>query len=338
MPVMRCTTALALCLSLLSCSPEKAALPPAKVWVAPHLNADPCIHLHAPDAKILAVVAPDVAGRIVHYSLGGQNVLSNPTDKTGQTVAAGGYGLDLGPERTIPRHPVIWDQRHTWATLGANVVAITSERDPAVGMRVGKQVAMNGETGALEILQRMTNVADREQSYCFWDRTLCRAGGFMILPLNPKSRFPAKWVLGKRKVVDGKIDYLWWEYDGATPSHPNIKVLDGMLVSKSQGKEQKMGADSDGGWIAYILGRVLFVKYYPYDPGGSYVDNGLSVAHYFNERIAELEPLSPAATLKPGGEYVFPERWTLTALDRDVLTHEDARSVASSIPPSPFAR
>src|SRR6185295_15480437 len=213
---MRTQAAAALCVALLACSAEKAALPPARVTVAPYLNADPCVHLHAPGAKILAVVNPNAAGRIVHYGLHGQNILWNPPDKTGQPQAAGGYGLDLGPERTIARHPVIWDQRHTWATLGANVVAITSERDPAIGMRVGKQVAMNGETGALEILQRMVNVADCDQSYCFWDRTLCRAGGFTVIPLNPKSRFPAKWVLGTRK------DPYWWEYNGADPSHPGI--------------------------------------------------------------------------------------------------------------------
>lgn len=334
---MRFASAVVAGLVLLGCSAEKAPLPPARVWVGPHLNADAAIHLQAPEAKILAVVAPDAAGRIVHFGLDGRNILWNPTDAAGQPRAGGGYGLDLGPERTIARHPVIWEQKHHWATMGANVT-ITSERDPAVGMRVGKQLAMNGATGALEILQRMVNVADRDQSYCFWDRTLCKAGGFTVIPLNPASRFPAKWVLGRRKVVDGKVDPYWWEYDGATPAHPGIRVIDGMLVVKSQGKEQKVGADSNGGWIAYLHGRLLFVKYYPYHPEGKYVDNGLSVAHYFNERIAELEPLSPEATLPPGGESVFPERWTLTALDRDVTTHEDARAAASTIPPSPFSK
>ena len=80
------------------------------------------------------------------------------------------------------------------------------------------------------------------------------------------------------------------------------------------------------------------MKYYAYVPDGKYTDNGLSVAHYFNERIAELEPLSPEIALRPEGEYLFPERWTLTRLDHDVLTHEDARAVASKIPPSPFRR
>jgi len=323
---------LVLALALASCAPEKAPRIPPQVRIEPYLDATLAIHIEAPQAKVLAI-AVEPAGRIIHYSLDGQNVLWNPPNKAG-----GGYGLDLGPERTIAEHPVIWEQKHGWAKLGTNIVNIASEPDPVTGMRVEKQLVMDGATGTLELFQKMVNVSEKNQSWCFWDRTLCRAGGFTIIPLNEKSRFPAKWVIGARKVVNGKVDGRWWEYNGTDSAHPGIKVLDGMVVAKSQGKEQKIGADSDAGWIAYILGRLLFVKYYPYTPGGNYSDNGLSVAHYFNERLAELEPLSPEVPLRPEEHYLFPERWTLTRLDRDVTTHEEARKVAASIPPSPFRR
>ncbi len=328
--------ALALLL-LAACSGGKAPRVPPQVRIEKHLSADEAIYMEAPDAKVVAVAIPQAAGRIVHFSLDGRNILWNP-DKNGVPQAEGGYGLDLGPERTIPEHPVLWRQKHLWARLGTNIVNLTSERDPVTGMRVSKQLSMDGATGTLDIVQRMTNVSEQDKSWCFWDRTLCRAGGFTVIPLNEKSRFPAKWVIGARKVVDGKVDGRWWEYNGVNPSHEAVKVLDGMVVAKSIGREQKIGADSDGGWIAYIHERLLFVKYYPYFPDGKYTDNGLSVAHYFNERLAELEPLSPEVPLRPEAEYLFPERWTLTRLDRDVTTHEEARAVAARIPPSPFSR
>jgi hypothetical protein len=325
---MRRAAALAL-LAHFACSSPGARVP-GKLNVEPYFSADPAIHLVAAGAKIVAVAIPQVAGRVVHYSLDGENILYNPL-KNGQSQPSGGYGLDLGPERSIPPHPALWTGKHTWALLG-DIVTLTSGRDPAVGMRVEKNIMIDGATGALDILQRMTNVSDREQAWCFWDRTLCRAGGFAVIPLNPKSRFPAKWVLGTRHGP------LWWDYDGTNPAHPGIRILNGMLVAKAEGKEQKLGADSDAGWIAYVRGRLLFVKYFPYVAGGDYIDNGLSVAHYFNDTIAELEPLSPEARLKPEGEYTFPEHWTLTRLDREVTTHEEARAVAERIPPSPFAR
>jgi hypothetical protein len=316
-------------LALTACASPGARVP-GQVRVEPYLNADPAIRFEAAPAGIVAVVIPQVAGRVVHYSLDGENILYQPL-KGGQPQAAGGYGLDLGPERTIPPHPAIWTGKHTWALLG-DIAAVTSERDPGVGMRVGKNIMIDGRTGALDILQRMTNVSDREQAWCFWDRTLCRAGGFAIIPLNPRSRFPAKWVIGTRRGP------LWWDYDGTNPAHPGIRILDGMLVAKAEGKEQKIGADSDAGWIAYVRGRLLFVKYFPTVAGGDYIDNGITVAHYFNDTIAELEPLSPQARLKPEGEYTFPERWTLTRLDREVTNHEEARAAAERIPTSPFER
>lgn len=322
--------ALALLATLSCAGSAPAPRTPGRVGVGAYLGAEPALQFSSIDGKVAAVALPAAAGRVVYYGLDGENLLYNPV-KNGQPQPGGGYGLDLGPERTIPAHPAIWTGKHTWATLG-DIVTITSERDPAVGIRVGKNVMIDGATGALDLLQRMANVSAGETAWCFWDRTLCRSGGFAIIPLNPKSRFPAKWALGTRR---GPV---WWDYDGNAPAHPNVKILDGMLVAKAQGSEQKVGADSSGGWIAYIRGRVLFVKYYPYYPEGNYIDNGLSVAHYFNDSVAELEPLSPEFRLKPEGEVTFPERWTLTRLDREVTTHEEARAVASTIPPSPFAR
>ena len=62
------------------------------------------------------------------------------------------------------------------------------------------------------------------------------------------------------------------------------------------------------------------------------------MAVYFNDRIAELEPISPEVALKPLRSYVFPERWRLIRLDREVKTHEDARAVVDRIPPAPFGK
>ncbi len=307
---------------------------PTRVRIEPYLGVDPCLHLEAPSARVLAIAMPQEAGRIVHYSLAGEGILYQPADPAGGLRKGGGYGLDVGPEpRTVPRpHPAIWNRPYTWGKLGDGTIALSSEPCPVLGLKLDRQVTIDGRDGSLSIVQRMKNVAAVEQSYCLWDRTLCRPGGFTLIPLNRKSRFPAGWVLGKRNAA--KL----WDYDGERPAHESCRVLDGMLVVTSIGPEQKVGADSDAGWIAYVRGRLLFVKYYPYDPAGRYTDGGLSVAHYFSQSIAELEPISPEVTLAPGGTYVFPEKWTLTLLDGAVSSPEQARAVADSIPPSPFPR
>lgn len=295
------------------------------------------VTLTAEDVEAKAIVVPAVGGRIVHYSLEGQNILWEPDGVEGKTLetsvgdlGAGGHQCDLGPEiRGIPRHSLLWAGQYRSATPRNYSAGVTSTPDPAVGIQMSREVILDPETGDLGITQRMKNVSDQETSFCLWDRTLVKSGGFAFFPLNKKSRFPAKWSL--RQKVEGK-----YSYDGALPASPQVKVLRDVLVVQCEGPATKVGADSDAGWIAYVRGRLLFVKYFPYSRHGEYSDGGNSVEVYFDEKLGEVEPLSPEIKLKPGEDYVFPEKWILIELDKSVHTHEEARALVKRIPPSPF--
>jgi hypothetical protein len=278
--------------------------------------------LEAPAAKVVAVVNPDAGGRIVEYSLGGENIL----------LKEKGFQLDIGPEmRKIPAHPAIWSGRYEPERLRiSSGFRFTSQKDPALGLQVLKEVGIDSQNGALEIVGRMRNVSEREQAYCFWDRTLVEGGGWCLLPTNPRSKFPAKWVLGKRTST------VPWQYDGEKPSHPDMKLMDGVLVVKTGGPEQKVGTDTMDGWIAYARGRLLFVKYFPCYPAGKYTDGGLTLAHYYREAFSELEPISPEVPLKAGQEYVFPQAWALIPLEKEVTSFEEARALVAQLPKSPF--
>jgi hypothetical protein len=298
-----------------------------------------CLILEASGPGVKAIVMPETGGRVVWYGIDEENILWQNPDAAGRPRPGGGFQLDIGPEmRQIPDHPVLWSGKYRLVGPLRSCFGMTfalegtaSEPDPVLGLQVFKLLSLSAE-GALRLDHSMKRVSESDQGFCFWDRTLCRSGGYTLIPVNPKSRFPAKWVLGKR------LSPKKWDYNGTDPSHPQIRLMDGVLVAKTGGPEQKIGADSDAGWIAYALGTLLFVKYYPYDPAGAYTDGGLSVAHYFNDRIAELEPISPEVKLKPGESFEFPQRWTITRLDEPVTTFEQARALASRILPSPFKR
>ena len=277
--------------------------------------------IQAPAAKVTAVAAPDLGGRIISYQVDGEEILAKDR----------GFQLDIGPEmRQIPAHPAIWSWEYAATTLGTTALRLTSQVDGALGLRVVKEVGIQPGNGALEIVGKMLNVSAKDTSYCFWDRTLCVGGGWTLLPINRSSRFAAGWVKGRRKGPN------LWDYDGDKPSHPNIQVMDGVLVVKTGGPEQKVGTDAMDGWIAYARGRRLFVKFYPCYPAGNYTDGGMTLAHYFRENVAELEPLSPEVTLKPGQEYIFPQMWAVITLDREVTSFAEARALVPKIPPSPF--
>ena len=307
------------------------------VTLQPYRGWEECLVLEA--SGVHAIVAPAVGGRILHYSVGREDILYENTNSFGRTLgnstagfSVGGYQIDLGPELgSLPAHDALWLGLYRWQAPKDFTVKVTSERDLNVGVQIEKEILIEPGTGDLGITQTMRNISDREVAYCLWDRTLCRNDGFAFFPLNKNSRFRAGW--SQRRTVDGK-----YVYDGQAPASPNVKIVKDVLVARCRGPATKVGADSDAGWIAYVRGRLLFVKYFPYFPQGRYSDGGNSVELYFDERVAELEPLSPEIKLAPNQAYSFPEKWTLIELEKEALTFEAARALMKKIPPSPFQR
>ncbi|MGV3774733.1 MAG: hypothetical protein ACO1QB_17670, partial [Verrucomicrobiales bacterium] len=287
--------------------------------------------------RVQAIVVPEIGGRITHYSYKGENIIFENRSSAGKSLLnttnnfwVGGYQADIGPElKGIPEHKELWMGPHRYEGLRANTIKTISPIDKDLGIRIEKDIMMDPDAGEIGIVQRLHNVSEKPVSYCIWDRTLCKGGGFAFFPLNPRSKFPAGWAI--RKTVEGK-----YVYDGASPLHAKVKVLDGVLVAKAEGDEAKIGADSDAGWIAYARGKLLFVKYFPYYRNASYTDGGNSVELYFNQEVAELEPLSPETKLQPGAFYEFPEKWMLIPLEKEVRSHEEARALVELIPESPF--
>jgi hypothetical protein len=326
---------------ILAADPSPAASPFDGVTVETINGWSNSFSLHASHAEVRAEVVPAVGGRILHYSLNRQNILLELTNNAGLTLETSpsfpiaGYQCDVGPELGYPpAHAKLWQGVWKGDPFLDYSVRMSSEPDATLGVRLEKEVVMDGDSGDLGIIQRMVNTSDKEIAYCLWDRTLCRGGGFAFFPLNKKSRFAAKW--SARGTFEGK-----YFYDGDKPASTHVKILDGVLVARCEGEATKIGADSDAGWVAYVKGRLLLVKYFPYSPKGNYTDGGNSVEVYFDttkEGVdrAEIEPLSPEARLKPFEAYVFPEKWTLIELDEEVFTAEQARALVKRIPKTPF--
>jgi hypothetical protein len=300
-----------------------------------------CFVMRGGDCK--AIVVPGVGGRVLHYSLNGENIIFENPDLWGDTLLtrsnfwAGGYQCDIGPElRGIPEHKWLWQGPWTARSPRAFTVYTFSEPEMTVGLQLDKEMVIDPDTGDLGITQRMRNIINNDTSFCLWDRTLCKGGGFAMFPLNRKSRFKAGWAIRQGNRVPE------YRYEGDSPKDSRVRILDGVLVAQAKAlpdsPSMKVGADSDAGWIAYARGKILFVKYFPYFREGNYSDGGNSVEFYCSDRVAELEPLSPEVTLKPGQNYSFPEKWTLIELEKEVTSYEQARALVKRIPKSPFLK
>ena len=296
------------------------------------------VFLRATKSPVQLVMVPAVGGRIVHYSLNGENIIFENAAAQGKTLSntkgefwVGGYQCDVGPELAdLPSHQKLWVGPHRWRTDKDFSAKVYSASDSRLGVQLEKEMVIDPTTGDLGLTQRLRNTSEKEVSYCLWDRTLCKGGGFAFFPLNKKSRFKAGW--SQRRTVDGK-----YSYDGENPDSTQVQILDGVLVAETKGEATKVGADSDAGWIAYAKGKLLFIKFFPYFPKGHYTDGGNSVELYFDQRVAELEPISPETKLEPEQNFTFAEKWVLIPLEKEVTTFEEARKLVKKIPTSPFA-
>jgi hypothetical protein len=313
-------------------------LPPG-VEVRDYTGWAGCLFLNASEIPVQAVIVPEVGGRIVHYSLTATNILLENSGSQGALLGAknedlflGGYQCDVAAgTRILPAHWQLTEGRQRWQAGASFSAAVFSQPDPALGVALDKEFVLAGDTGELGLVQRLRNVSGQTVQYSLADRTSCKGGGFVLVPLNKKSRFRSRWALAR---PPGGPVY----YDGDHPASPAVSVIDNVLVVQTGGDVTRLGADSDGQWIAYARGRVLFVKYYLFSPGGDYSDGGNSVEVYFDRRVTELDPFSPETKLAPGESFVFPEKWLLLPLAREAATPEEARKLVLKIPPPPFHR
>jgi hypothetical protein len=323
-------------LSLTSSARSQATNLLAGITLGAYSGWTNCLALNDENRRYQAVIAPDVGGRVLHYSHDLINILYRDKQADGRTLSTssqpfyvGGFQTDIGPEiHGVPVRNQISLGRHEWRGPRDYTVETASPVDSGVGLRVLKSFTLDANTGELGILQRMINSSARELRYCIWDRTVCKGGGFVFFKLNPDSRFENGWSILSRN-AEG------FHY-AAGQEQQGVQTMDDHLVISTGTTSAKIGADSLAGWIAYVRDKLLFIKYFPVSPGGNYADGGNTVEVMWTPTITELSPLSPAVRLAPGTSYDFPERWMLIPLDKPVMNARAVKKLLKRIPPNPF--
>lgn len=336
--VQRSWSTRALALWLASFSVWLQAALPAGVNQGEFLGWTNALSLRDDHGKVMAVVVPEVGGRVVQYSRGGVNALLENPDSNGKTLVqfpggfwVGGYQCDFGSGLLgLPERRTAWLGPHEFVAPRDQTVETASPLDVVTGLRLLKSFTLDPDTGALGVVQRMVNGSPNPSRHCLHDRTLCPAGGFVLFRLPKQSRHRAGWSL-LRATESGSF------FDGGQPASPNVRVFGDLLVAQAEGAPGKLGSDTDAGWVAYACGRLLFVKYFQTWRGAAYPGAGHTVEFSWNNKMAALELMSPLASLQPGQAFDFPELWQLVELKEEVASFDDARAAAKKVPPSPFS-
>jgi hypothetical protein len=259
------------------------------------------------------VLAPSSGGRVLEYSLQGENALyleeaetGKPHDPQGPASMTAGR-FDIGPEKTIPSHPLLWSGKWTGEVLGPRSARLTSRNDPATGTQLVREFRLADSGTRLECQQTIKNVSKQPTEWCHWSRTFARGNGICLIPLTSPSRFPNSYVMYE----DG-------DRINIRPNDPHIRIRDGFLEIFDVPRQPKLGMDSYAGWFAYLTrSNLLFIKRFPVYKDRVYNEAaGLTISIWYPQDLrVELEPIGPRERLEPGQSASFTEEWFLTPFE-----------------------
>lgn len=269
-----------------------------------------CIALDNGLARV--VLGPHCGGRVLAYSLGEVQAIALAPAQAGWIWRPGGPEIDpwggrfdLGPEKTIARHPTLWLGRWSAEATADGAVRMTSLADPATGLRLTRELRLDPGSSHLRCTQTVTNVSAAPRTFCHWGRTLAPGGGIAVLPATPGSRLPHGYVQYD-SAREGLLDFA--------PRDPHVRLRDGFFEVFGPPRHPKLCFDSSAGWLAWLLpAGALFVKRWPVFPDRASAELGpftLSL-WLWEDRVCELEPIGPAERLAPGASAAFTEDWWL---------------------------
>jgi hypothetical protein len=250
---------------------------------------------------------------------GGYKTWPAPQDKWGGPPDPKGSQLEGGR----------WVGRITKPRGEVGEVELTSPNDSGVtGLQITRHVKLYVGTTRLQVEETFKNTSARTIEWSIWNITQVPGtlapegrpdqGALIYFPVNPKSKFKG----GFRQIVEGGADQ--W------------RVLEGDLLEIAYKHEQgKIGADSYGGWMAYVDGgkHWAYVKTYTPHPGADYPDLGCSVEIWAAGDLpyCEMETLTPMHKLAPGATASATEDWYATRVGTPVHDVTDVAAIEQPV-------
>jgi hypothetical protein len=264
--------------------------------------------------SVTIIINASAGGRIMVYERGGTNVIYENPEQDGLLLEdylregfdPDGGRFDYGQEEiTRNIHAGTYMGPWTGKIINESSLRITSIADKDLGILSTRIFTLDPHSSQLSIIQTMKNISDKPAEYFFWGRTLIKVGGKLFMPLNPESRYPDKW---------GR--YIWEEPEKfeSDTGDPGVSIKDNIFsLIPEKARNAKYGNDSHAGWMAYGYKSLLFIKKYGYFPEAIYSERYGQTNIFYTDKyaFAEMEPISPAAFLKPGEEFSYSEDWYL---------------------------
>lgn len=281
-----------------------------------------CYELANPLVRL--VIVPQIGGRIMEYSIGGENVMWQNQAELGvfEPGDAGRAWHNYGGHKAWNAPQAHWtgpvpDNYYDYLPAEAEPiepapgssmtgVRITMAPVERAGLQFIREVYLSDTTSRVRLVETMRNTSDREIEWSIWGVTQVNVPCWIAFPLSDSPGSPMGW----RRVLSA-------EYPEA-----NQTTRAGTVgVFEYKGRLDKIGSDSRAGWIAYLRGQLAYVKQWGVRTVGvTYPDGGCNMEVFTTDdqgdAYAEIEVMSPIVKLKPGESTQMVEDWFLTRVNQ----------------------
>ena len=165
--------------------------------------------------------------------------------------------------------------------------------DPHTGIAKALELHLSPDQPVVTLEHELCNESPSPVELAPWAITQLRLGGVVIMPL-PVGSVDSGGLLPNRQLT-------FWPYTSLHDSRLRLEDEAVLLVGESRLPPVKVGYRNPGGWMAYWLEGILFVKRFELEDGASYPDFGCNAEAYCNDKFIELESLGSLRRLEPGG-------------------------------------
>jgi len=289
------------------------------------------------NSLVKVVCVPAIGGRMMEFSLKGENALWVNPDEAGKLYPApkdaseriwhnyGGFKVWPAPQSRWggPPDPLgsrldggPWQVELLRRRGPTASLSLASEADESVtGLRFFREIQLFAGSTNCRVVEKMQNVGAQPVTWSLWDVTQVPGAAKPKGAADERCRvyFPASET-GDFTALAGDKSGAQWRPDA---EHKLMCVV-------YTGEMGKIGVHSLGGWAAYHNGRtgLTLVKRFKVFPDQEYPDENSTVEVWTSplpEAYMEVEVLSPLVTLQAGQEYTFTEDWYLCRAEGPIL-------------------
>jgi hypothetical protein len=241
-------------------------------------------------------IDPDLGGRVISAKLDDQELLLQGREE----LLNWGSTFWLAPQKLWNWPPPLAIHLGSYTSkIHGDSLQLTSEIDEQFGCRVSKTFHFNGYRNCLEIEYRIINEADTTLEIGPWEITVVPAKGAKVFFARGEEPIEANSNL----VFKDRDSIAWFDYTSA-------ELMDA----------QKIFNNSRGGWLAYINGDMLFVKYFEIVPAESLAPGQGNVEVYVSKRFEyiELENHGRFKQIPAGEMHTYKVKWYFRKIPKEI--------------------